>query len=62
MQYTKLGYYRLFKVYGSHQVQCILIMNRSVIPNYAYCHRYAQAEEKTATQINITYKIIYGVI
>lgn len=32
-QYTKLGFYRLFMDFGSHQVQCSLIVNRSVIPN-----------------------------
>jgi len=39
MQYTKLGFNRLFKGCGSHQVLCNLIVNRSVIPNFAYCHR-----------------------
>ena len=42
MQYTKLGFNRLFKGCGSHQVPCSLIVNRSVIPNFAYCRRYAQ--------------------
>ena len=37
MQYTKLGFLRLFKGCGSHQMQCSLIGNRSVIPNFAYC-------------------------
>jgi hypothetical protein len=40
MQYTKLGFNRLFKCCGSHQVLYSLIVNRSVIPNFAYCRRY----------------------
>jgi hypothetical protein len=42
MQYTKLGFYRLFEGCDSHQMPCILIDNRSVIPNYAYCYRCSQ--------------------
>jgi len=38
MQYTKLGFNRLIKGCGSHKVQCIVIENRCVIPNFAY-HR-----------------------
>jgi hypothetical protein len=37
MQYTKLGFSGLFKGCDSHQVPCSLIVNRSVIPNFAYC-------------------------
>lgn len=33
MQYTKLGFHRLFKGYSSQQVLCSLIANRSVTPN-----------------------------
>ncbi len=40
MQYTKLGFSRLFKGCGSHQVPCCLIVNCSVFPNFAYCHRF----------------------
>jgi hypothetical protein len=47
MQYTKLGFNRLFKGCGSHQVPCSLIVNRSVIPNFAYCHRCRQCSELT---------------
>ena len=32
MQYIKLGFSRLLKGCGSHQVPCSLIENRSVIP------------------------------
>jgi hypothetical protein len=40
MQYTKLGFSSLFKGCSSHQVPCSLIVNRSVIPNFAYCRRW----------------------
>jgi hypothetical protein len=40
MQYTKLGFNRLFNGGGSLQVPCILIGNRSVVPNFAYCQRW----------------------
>ena len=50
MQYKKLGFYRLFKGYGSHQVQCSLIVNRSVIPNFSYCHRLATIKKQTMGQ------------
>ena len=39
MQYTKLGFSRLSKGFGSHQVLCTLIDNRSELPNFAYCRR-----------------------
>jgi hypothetical protein len=39
MQYTKLGFNRLFKSCSSQQVQCRLIENRYVIPNFTYCCR-----------------------
>ncbi len=39
MQYTKLGFSRLFTGCGSHQVPCNLIEYRSVIPNFAYRQR-----------------------
>jgi len=42
MQYTKLGFHRLFKDCASLQVQYSLIGNRSVIPNFAYCRRWQQ--------------------
>ena len=45
MQYTKLGFSRLFKGYGSHQVPCSLIVNHSVIPNFAYCNRWQQLKK-----------------
>lgn len=35
-QYKKLGFNRLFKGCGSHQMSCNLIRNRSVIPNVSY--------------------------
>jgi len=40
MQYKKLRFHRLFKGCGSQQVLCILIGNRSEIPNFSYCQRY----------------------
>ncbi len=40
LQYAKLGFSRLFNGYGSNQVQCSLIGNRSVIPSFAYSHRF----------------------
>jgi hypothetical protein len=45
MQYTKLGFNRLFKGCGSHQVPFSLIVNRSELPNFAYCHRIADEFE-----------------
>lgn len=42
MQYTKLGFNRLFRGCVSHQVLCILIDICPVIPNFAYCHRWQQ--------------------
>jgi hypothetical protein len=54
MQYTKLGFNRLFKGYGSHQALCSLIVNRSVIPNFAYCRRYWQCEGFANRQIDST--------
>jgi hypothetical protein len=38
MQYTKLGFNRLFMGFGSHKVLSIAVVNRSVIPNFVYCH------------------------
>jgi len=58
MQYTKLGFNRLFKGYASHQVLCSLIVNCSVIPNFAYCRRYAQVE-KIQRHSKLTMKIEY---
>lgn len=59
MQYTKLGYNRLVKGCGSHQVRCSLIVNRTVIPNFAYCHRYRQASATILTDFH-PYKDICG--
>jgi hypothetical protein len=49
MQYTKLGFIWLFKGCDSHQVPCSLIVNRSVIPNFAYCRRCVQAKKYEST-------------
>ena len=40
MQPTKLGFCRLSKGCGSHQVLCSLTGNRSELPNFAYCQRW----------------------
>ena len=47
MQYTKLGFSKLFKDCGSHQVPCSLIVNRSVIPNFAYLPALACIKKTT---------------
>jgi hypothetical protein len=47
MQYTKLGFNMLFKGCGSHQVQCNLIGNRSVIPNFAYVPPLEHQNDRT---------------
>ena len=49
MQYTKLGFNRLFKGYGSLQVPCSLIVNRSVTPTLHIASRCAK-HKKTTTQ------------
>ena len=48
MQYTKLGFNWLIKGCDSHQVMCSLIVNRSVIPNFAYCHRSRGSKKRKA--------------
>lgn len=45
MQYKKLGFSRLFNGRGSQQVQCNLIKNHSVLPNFSYCHRYMRLKK-----------------
>ena len=51
MQYKKLGFIRLFKDCSSQQVQCILIENRTELPNFSYCQRYVALKKQDNTQI-----------
>lgn len=44
--YKKLGFSRLLKVFSRIKLLCRLIVNRPVIPNFSYSHRYAQAEKR----------------
>lgn len=46
MQFTKLGFITFSKGFSSHQVPCIMIVNRPVIPSFANCHRWVSFEMK----------------
>jgi hypothetical protein len=46
MQYTKVGFHWLFKGCGSHQVQSILIGNRSAIRSFSYYQRLCDILKK----------------
>jgi hypothetical protein len=48
MQYTKLGFQRLFKGCGSHQAPWSLIVNRSVTPTLHIANVTSKAKKDTA--------------
>src|SRR5690606_932785 len=50
MQYTKLGFSRLFNGCGSHQVLCSLIVNRSVTPTLHIANVGFNAETSVPNQ------------
>ena len=54
MQYTKLGFNWLFKSCSSQQVLCSLIVNRSVLPNFAYCRPLCVIKNKDTMENDLT--------
>jgi hypothetical protein len=55
MQYTKLGFRRLFKGCNSHQVPCSLIVNRSVTPTLHIANVIAQCKKPTAQTAHLVF-------
>lgn len=48
-----MGFHRLFKGCGLHQVSCALIVNQSVLPNFSNCQCWWQSEQNHRSTIEI---------